>query len=228
MSYFSSVGAFIAAAPHAYWSSCLVMVLLAYVLGSVSFAVVVSSVFRLSDPRTYGSKNPGATNVLRNGHKLAAALTLLGDACKGALAVLLAFMWVRHKGWDEVYGFFAVALAGYAVFLGHLFPVFFRFQGGKGVATAAGVLWAFYPLLGLSASLTWLAAAALLGYSSLAALLSALLAPIYAFYFLGWAKAWPLVSCTVLLSLWLVYRHRRNISRLIHKQEERIGSRKGY
>ncbi len=219
------MGLFIKAAPCAYWSTCLLMVTLAYILGSISFAVVVSSAMRLADPRTYGSQNPGATNVLRSGNKIAAALTLAGDMCKGGLAVILACAWAKHAGWNPTYSAFAVGLTGYAVFLGHLYPVFFRFQGGKGVATAAGILWAFYPLLGLSVSLTWLVIAAVFRYSSLAALASAISAPFYAWYWLGWGReTWPLIIVTGVLSALLIYRHRANIVQLIHHQEQRIGS----
>lgn len=222
---FLSASTLIASAPSAYWQTCLIMLVLAYIVGSVSFAVIVSAAFRLADPRTYGSKNPGATNVLRSGHTVAAALTLAGDACKGALAVVLMRIWATQAGWGELYSALAIGLVGYAVFLGHLYPLFFRFRGGKGVATAAGVLWAFHPLLGMSVSLTWLGMAAVFRYSSLAALISALLAPIYALYWLGWGDgAWPLVISTGVLSALLIYKHRCNIHQLLRKQEQRIGS----
>src|SRR3954469_23713386 len=160
-----------------FWSVCVV--LLAYLLGSLSFAVIVSRAMRLDDPRSYGSGNPGATNVLRSGNKVAAILTLLLDAIKGVVAVLIARFLAERLG----YGDGVVALAGLASFLGHLYPIFFRFQGGKGVATAAGVLLALNWMVGLACLGTWLLVAVLTRYSSLAALVTALLAPVY-FHFM--------------------------------------------
>ena len=153
----------------------VLFVIAAYLLGSISFALVSSRLFGLADPRTYGSKNPGATNVLRSGNKLAALLTLVGDAAKGWLAVWLAFL---YGGQFQV-GQTGIACVCIAVFLGHLFPVFARFRGGKGVATALGVLLGISPLLGLAVLATWLCVALLTRYSSLSALVSAVLAPIY-------------------------------------------------
>ena len=186
-------------------------VLAAYCLGSVSFAIVVSKLMRLPDPRSYGSKNPGATNVLRTGRKAAAVLTLLGDAGKGWLAVWLA---VRLGG--------NVPAAGLAVFLGHLYPVFHRFQGGKGVATAAGVLFGFALWLGLAALATWIVIAALLRYSSLASLMAAIGAPIYA-WLLGLENLLIVLAAIALLLIW---RHRENIARLVAGTESRLGQKK--
>jgi glycerol-3-phosphate acyltransferase PlsY len=189
-----------------------VTVLLAYCLGSISFAIVVSKLMRLPDPRSYGSKNPGATNVLRTGKTTAAVLTLVGDVGKGWLAVGIAGV----LGGD-------VPAAGIAVFLGHLYPVFYRFQGGKGVATAAGVLFGFHIALGLAAVATWIAIAALFRYSSLAAVTAALLAPIYAWWIFGLSAVLAVVAA---ISLLLVWRHRENISRLVEGRESRLGKKK--
>jgi glycerol-3-phosphate acyltransferase PlsY len=187
-------------------------ILAAYCLGSISFAIVVSKLMRLPDPRSYGSKNPGATNVLRTGKKAAAVLTLAGDAGKGWLAVWLAW----QLGGD-------VPAAGIAVFLGHLYPVFHRFKGGKGVATAAGVLFGFSLWLGLATLATWIMIALLSRYSSLAALVAALLAPLYA-WFLGLDELYLVVLVTI--GLLLIWRHRGNISRLIAGTESRLGQKK--
>lgn len=190
----------------------LAYVLAAYLLGSLSFAVIVSRVAGLPDPRSYGSGNPGATNVLRSGRKSAAALTLLGDAAKGWLAVFLA----KQTGAPPE----TVLLVALAVFIGHLYPVFFRFKGGKGVATALGVLLGLAPGLGLAALATWLAVAALSRLSSLAALTTALLVPVYASLLaLGQASIITLVA----LSALLVYRHKQNLVNLVNGREGRIG-----
>ncbi|MFC5430093.1 glycerol-3-phosphate 1-O-acyltransferase PlsY [Paraburkholderia denitrificans] len=197
----------------------LFVAVLAYLIGSVSFAVVVSASMGLADPRSYGSGNPGATNVLRSGNKKAAILTLLGDAFKGWLAVWL----VAHYGPRFGLGDAAIALAAIAVFLGHLYPVFFRFQGGKGVATAAGVLLAIHPVLGGATVLTWLIVAFFFRYSSLAALAAAVFAPLYDVFMFG-----PNVIALAVLgmSLLLFWRHRSNISKLIAGTESRIGDKK--
>src|SRR5690349_8006729 len=187
-------------------------VLAAYCIGSVSFAIVVSRLMRLPDPRSYGSKNPGATNVLRTGKKAAAVLTLAGDAGKGWLAVWLA----AQLGGD-------VPAAGLAVFLGHLYPLFHRFQGGKGVATAAGVLFGFNAWLGLATLGTWIVIALALRYSSLASLAAAVGASFYA-WFLGLEKSVVLV--VVALALLLVWRHRENIARLAAGTESQLGRKK--
>lgn len=194
----------------------LSIVVMAYLLGSVSFAVVVSAALRLSDPRTYGSKNPGATNVLRSGNKLAAVLTLLGDAAKGVCAVWLAKKLGSYYGAGEL----AVALAACAVFIGHLYPIFFGFKGGKGVATAAGVLFAIHPLLGLATAVTWLTVALCFRYSSLAALIAACLAPLYQIWVAGIG---PVSIAVIAISILLIYRHRSNIRKLLARQEGRLG-----
>lgn len=192
----------------------------AYLLGSISFAVIVSRGMGLSDPRTYGSKNPGATNVLRSGNKAAAALTLVGDCVKGWLAVWLAVKFGPQYGLDES-GVAAVALA---VFIGHLWPVFFKFVGGKGVATALGVLLGINVWLGVATLVTWLAIAYAFRYSSLAALVAAVFAPFY--YGLLFGTDIVLLAVLVMSGL-LVWRHRSNIGNLLAGKEGRIGSRKG-
>ena len=204
----------------------LAAVLATYLIGSLSFAVIVSRVMGLDDPRSYGSKNPGATNVLRSGSKKAAAATLLLDAFKGWLPVWI----VSHWGASWGLGDGALAAVGIAAFLGHLFPVFFRFKGGKGVATAAGVLIGLEPLLGLATLGSWLFVALVLKYSSLAAVVAALFAP--GFYILASGESWawygsaPVALAVSLMSLLLLWRHRGNISRLLAGQEGRIGSKK--
>lgn len=192
-----------------------VSILLAYLLGSISFAVLASWIFRLPDPRTYGSKNPGATNVLRSGKKSAAILTLLGDAGKGWAALALAQHYL--PSWEL--GDRAVAAVALAVFLGHLFPIFLRFKGGKGVATAVGVLMGFNVWMGLSAIAMWVTVAAIWRISSLAALAAAALAPIYAVFFLGF-EAGTLVVLT--MSLLLIWRHKSNIANLVAGREARF------
>ena len=189
----------------------------AYLLGSVSFAIVVSRAMRLPDPRSYGSGNPGATNVLRTGRKLAAVLTLLGDAGKGGLAVFLATLA------DPQAAPHAAPLAGLAAFLGHLFPVFHRFQGGKGVATAAGVLLALDWRIGLGTLGTWIIIAAFFRYSSLAALIAAAFAAVFSALLLGVDIA---AGCVFIIAALLVWRHRENIARLAAGTESRIGGRK--
>ncbi|MBU9320836.1 glycerol-3-phosphate 1-O-acyltransferase PlsY [Burkholderia gladioli] len=196
----------------------LIATIVAYLIGSVSFAVVVSALMGLADPRSYGSKNPGATNVLRSGNKKAAVLTLLGDAFKGWLAVWL----VRHFG---IGGELGVALAAIAVFLGHLYPIFFRFQGGKGVATAAGVLLAISPALGIATLLSWLVIAFCFRYSSFAALVAAVFAPIFDVWLFG-TRDNPVAWAVLAMSLLLIWRHRANISKLLKGQESRIGDKK--
>jgi glycerol-3-phosphate acyltransferase PlsY len=190
-------------------------VIAAYLLGSISFAVVTSKAFGIADPRTYGSGNPGATNVLRSGKKAAAALTLLGDAAKGWLAVFLAM----QLGLSNV----QIALAALAVFIGHLFPIFLNFKGGKGVATALGVLLALSGWLGLAVLATWLFMAVVFRYSSLSALVAAIAAPLYAFM-LGLPLEWVLAS--LVMSLLLIWRHKSNIQNLLAGKESKIGSKK--
>ncbi len=193
-----------------------VFVVCAYLLGSVSFAVLMSRAFRLPDPRTYGSGNPGATNVLRSGKKAAAALTLLGDAAKGWLAVWLAQYFIPGD-------YTLVAAVALAVFLGHLFPIFLRFKGGKGVATALGVLLALNVWLGLAVLATWLLVVLAFRWSSLAALLAAVGAPIYAIL-LTMPREYVLVSAVI--SLLLIWRHKGNIQNLLAGKESRIGGKK--
>ncbi len=199
-----------------FWSVCVVV--LAYLLGSLSFAVIVSRAMRLDDPRSYGSGNPGATNVLRSGNKLAAVFTLLLDAVKGIVAVLIARFLAERLG----YGDGVVALAGLAAFLGHLYPVFFRFHGGKGVATAAGVLLALDPWVGLASLGTWLAIAIVTRYSSLAALATALLVPVYVYFFHGDSQ---IVVAVAVMSVLLIWRHRANITKLLNGTESKLGSK---
>jgi len=197
----------------------LAFVVCAYLLGSISFAVLMSMAFGLADPRTYGSGNPGATNVLRSGKKAAAALTLLGDAAKGWVAVVLA---MRFASQDEQ-GVLLVAAVALAVFLGHLFPIFLRFKGGKGVATALGVLLALSGWLGLATLATWLLVALVFRLSSLSALVAAAGAPIYALL-LGLPHEWVLASGV--MSLLLFWRHKSNIRNLLAGKESKIGSKK--
>lgn len=193
---------------------------LAYLIGSLSFAVIVSRAMGLSDPRSYGSKNPGATNVLRSGSKAAAVLTLALDALKGYVPVMLALWLAPRFGWGEM----TVGLVGLAAFLGHLFPVFFRFQGGKGVATAAGVLMALNPWLGLATLATWVIIAAFFRYSSLASLVAALFAPFYQLLIWG-GSSWVLAIGA--MSLLLVWRHSANIGKLLAGTESRLGQKAG-
>lgn len=188
---------------------------LAYLLGSISFAIIVSRVMRLDDPRTYGSGNPGATNVLRSGNRWAAVLTLLGDALKGWLAVELAQL-LQLDG-------LTVALTGLAVFAGHLWPVFFRFQGGKGVATAVGVLLALNGWLGLACLGVWLLVALTTRLSSLSALVASALAPLLAWLLLGELHDVLIVGC---MSLLLIWKHKKNIIGLLQGTESRIGQKK--
>lgn len=197
----------------------IAFVIAAYLLGSISFAIISSKLFGLADPRTYGSGNPGATNVLRSGKKAAAALTLFGDAAKGWLAVFLA---IRYSLPGEQYLMLPAAVA-IAVFVGHLYPVFLRFKGGKGVATALGVLLALNLMVGLGGLATWLIMAFMFRYSSLAALTAAVATPAYA-YLLALPREWVLACC--IMSLLLIWRHKGNILNLLKGKETRIGSRK--
>lgn len=198
--------------------SSLLLIAAAYLLGSLSFAVIVSRAMGLPDPRGFGSGNPGATNVLRTGRKAAAALTLLGDALKGWVAVVVARLLAPEWGLNED----IVLLCALAVFIGHLFPVFFGFKGGKGVATALGVLVGLNPWIGLACLATWLFMAGVFRISSLAALTTAALAPVYTGLMMGWGKA----SIAVLvIALLLFYRHKSNLIKLLSGQEARIGGR---
>ncbi len=185
-----------------------------YLIGSISSAVLISRVMGLPDPRLEGSGNPGATNVLRLGNKAAAALTLVGDLLKGTLPVLFAL----HASGDQS----VVAGAAAGAFLGHLFPVFFKFQGGKGVATALGVFLAVNPLMGLGLAVTWLATALVFRFSSLAALVAAASAPAWAW----WTTQDPMyIALAIGLAGVLIWRHRANIRRLINGEESRIGKK---
>jgi glycerol-3-phosphate acyltransferase PlsY len=193
----------------------LVWIMAAYLIGSISFGILVSRAFGLPDPRTVGSGNPGATNVLRSGKKLPAILTLLGDALKGWLPVWLALqsnmlMWV-------------VATVGLAVFLGHLYPIYFKFKGGKGVATALGILLAISPFLGLAATVTWVIVFAASRYVSLASIITALFVPLHAYYYLRPYKDYFLM--VLVLSVLLIWRHRSNIQKLIAGTESGFGKK---
>ena len=190
----------------------------AYLLGSVSFAVVVSRLMRLPDPHSYGSGNPGATNVLRTGSRVAAALTLAGDAAKGALAVWLTTL---ATGLPASHGLEA-PLAGAMAFLGHLYPVFHRFKGGKGVATAAGVLIALHPVLGLGTLATFAVIVAFFRMISLASIIAAAFAVFWAWFLFGMTPVTPVVGA---MSLLLIWRHHENIARLVHGKEPRIGAK---
>lgn len=202
----------------------LVLALAGYLFGSLSFAVIVSRVMGLDDPRTYGSQNPGATNVLRSGNKKAALATLLLDALKGYFPVLLVKWYGPAFGLDDE----AVAVVAMAAFVGHVWPVFFRFQGGKGVATAAGVLFAVEPVLGAMVMGTWLLVAFVTRYSSLAALMASVLSPGY--YLLGnevlWQTSAAELVTVMVMSLLLLWRHKENIGRLMRGQESKIGAKK--
>ena len=199
----------------------LLAALAAYLIGSLSFAVLVSRVMGLADPRSFGSQNPGATNVLRSGNKAAAALTLLLDGVKGWLPVWAVVRYGAAYGLGDG----TLAMVALAAFAGHVWPVFFRFKGGKGVATAAGVLLGIEPVLGLATFATWLIVAFFTRYSSLAALASAVFAPAY--YFLGNQVVWlidkQVLLATVIMSGILVWRHQANIAKLIRGEESRIG-----
>ncbi|WP_353133002.1 glycerol-3-phosphate 1-O-acyltransferase PlsY, partial [Limnohabitans sp.] len=196
----------------------------AYLMGSLSFAVIVSRVMGLNDPRSYGSQNPGATNVLRSGNKQAAIATLLCDALKGYLPVLLVKLFGPEFGLDD----HAVAWVAISAFVGHLWPVFFGFKGGKGVATAAGILFGVEPLLGLATMSTWVTVAFFFRYSSLAALAASLFAPAY--YLFGDQLAWQTSPAELLalavMSALLLMRHKDNITRLVSGQETKIGAKK--
>lgn len=194
----------------------IAFVLSAYLLGSISFAIIASKLFKLPDPRTYGSGNPGATNVLRSGKKAAAILTLVGDAAKGWLAVFLTIHFAPANN-------LLIAAVTLAVFLGHLYPIFLRFKGGKGVATALGVLLALNLWVGLGALLTWVVVAAIFRYSSLAALLAAVAAPIY-IILLALPREW--IIAAAIMSVLLIYRHKSNIENLLTGKESKIGQKK--
>ena len=194
-------------------------VVAAYLIGSLSFAVIVSRAFGLPDPHTYGSRNPGATNVLRTGKKLAALFTLIGDGGKGWLAVFLASRYAAEYGVDAT----GVAACAVAVLLGHIFPVFFRFRGGKGVSTAGGILLAVNPWLAVATIATWVVIALFFRYSSLASIVSALFAPLYYFFLFG---ARDVLPALIVMSSLLIWRHKANILRLVAGEERRIGEKR--
>jgi acyl phosphate:glycerol-3-phosphate acyltransferase len=200
-------------------TNSVIAILLAYLIGSLSFAVIVSWAMGLPDPHSYGSGNPGATNVLRTGKKLAAVLTLAGDAGKGWFAVWLAIKLSNTYDLSPT----AIACVVVAVFLGHLFPVFFRFLGGKGVATALGILLAINVWLGLASFAPWLIIAIFFRYSSLAAIVASVFAPLYCFFLFGASPALPAV---IIMSALLVWRHRENIRKLRNGTESKLGEKK--
>ncbi len=201
----------------------VIAVVAAYLIGSLSFAVIVSRVMGLHDPRTYGSGNPGATNVLRSGSKPAAVMTLLLDALKGFVPVLLVKVFGEQFGLGDN----TLALVGLAAFLGHLYPVFFGFKGGKGVATALGVLLGISGWLGLATALTWVIVAVFFRYSSLAALIASIFAPVYYVLCSGivWDAEPPITTAIVVMAILLVWRHRENIQRQIAGKESRGGEK---
>jgi acyl phosphate:glycerol-3-phosphate acyltransferase len=201
----------------------LLLIPTAYLIGSVSFAVVVSKSMRLPDPHTYGSGNPGATNVLRTGNKLAAVLTLVGDSLKGFFAVMLARLLLGDESLTATVHSWVLCGVVLAVFLGHLFPVFHHFKGGKGVATACGILFGVNWILGLATLSTWIIVAVFLRYSSLAALAAAVFGPLYFVFLFGFQ---PMGIALLLICLLLIWRHRSNIANLMNGTERRIGSSK--
>ena len=186
----------------------------AYLIGSISSAVLVSRIFGMPDPRTVGSGNPGATNILRQGNKTAAVATLIGDMAKGLIPVVIAHV-LTENPW-------VVALVAVCAFLGHLFPIFFGFKGGKGVATALGVYIGLSPGMGLALILTWLTTAVAFRYSSLAAILTAILSPLYTLYFL---PGLPFLLLSITIAALLIWRHRTNVARLLNGDEDRINLR---
>jgi glycerol-3-phosphate acyltransferase PlsY len=197
----------------------IAFIVIAYLIGSLSFAVIVSRAFGLPDPHTYGSGNPGATNVLRTGNKLAAVLTLIGDGAKGWVAVFLAKALAWRFGVDDL----GIAAVAAGVFAGHLWPVFFRFEGGKGVATAAGILLALDWRIGAGTLATWLIIAFFFRYSSLAALVAAVFAPFFTALVLGFNAY---AAAVLVIAALLVWRHADNIRKLVAGQESRIGEKK--
>ena len=196
---------------------------LAYLIGSISFAVVVSKCMRLPDPYTYGSGNPGATNVLRTGNKKAAVLTLIGDGSKGFIALVLARWILGDDSLAATLNSWVLCGVVLAVFLGHLFPVFHGFRGGKGVATACGILFGINWILGLATLSTWLIVAFFTRYSSLAAMCAAIFAPVYCVFLFG---VEPMGLTLTLMCVLMLWRHRNNIVKLLDGSETRIGSKK--
>ncbi|QWE06909.1 glycerol-3-phosphate 1-O-acyltransferase PlsY [Polynucleobacter sp. JS-JIR-5-A7] len=201
----------------------LLLIPLAYLIGSISFAVVVSKFMNLPDPHSYGSGNPGATNVLRTGNKLAAGLTFLGDALKGYFAVMLARLLLGDQSLTSSLGSWVLCGVVLAVFLGHLFPIFHGFKGGKGVATACGILFGVNVILGVATLGTWIIVAVFMRYSSLAALAAAVFGPIYFVFLFGFQ---PMGISLLVVCLLLIWRHRSNIQNLLNGTESRIGSKK--
>ena len=201
----------------------LLLIPIAYLIGSVSFAVVVSKCMRLPDPHSYGSGNPGATNVLRTGNKLAAVLTLIGDALKGYIAVMLARIILGDTSLSSTMSSWVLCGVVIAVFLGHLFPIFHGFKGGKGVATACGILFGINWILGAATLSTWIIVAMFMRYSSLAALAAAVFGPIYFVFLFGFQ---PIGVALLVVCLLLIWRHRSNIQNLMNGTESRIGSKK--
>jgi glycerol-3-phosphate acyltransferase PlsY len=201
----------------------ILLIPLAYLIGSISFAVVVSKCMNLPDPHSYGSGNPGATNVLRTGNKLAAALTFLGDALKGYFAVMLARVLLGDQSLTASLSSWVLCGVVLAVFLGHLFPIFHGFKGGKGVATACGILFGVNAILGLATLSTWIIVAVFLRYSSLAALAAAVFGPIYFVFLFGFQ---PMGIALLAVCSLLIWRHRSNIQNLLNGTERRIGSKK--
>jgi len=205
------------------YSLQLLVIPIAYLIGSISFAVVVSKCMRLPDPHSYGSGNPGATNVLRTGNKLAAVLTLIGDALKGYLAVMLARMLLGESSLTSTLSSWLLCGVVIAVFLGHLFPIFHGFKGGKGVATACGILFGINWILGAATLCTWIIVAMFMRYSSLAAIAAAVFGPIYFVFLFGFQ---PMAIALAFICALLIWRHRSNIQNLINGTESRIGSKK--
>ena len=201
----------------------LLLIPIAYLIGSISFAVVVSKCMRLPDPHSYGSGNPGATNVLRTGNKTAAVLTLLGDALKGYLAVMLARVILGDESLTSTLSSWVLCGVVIAVFLGHVFPIFHGLKGGKGVATACGILFGINWILGFATLGTWIIVAAFMRYSSLAALAAAVFGPIYFVFLFGFQLMG--IALVIVCSL-LIWRHRSNICNLMQGNESRIGSKK--
>ncbi|GHD74365.1 glycerol-3-phosphate 1-O-acyltransferase PlsY [Vogesella fluminis] len=198
-------------------TTAFAFILGAYLIGSLSFAVIVTRLMGMDDPRTYGSKNPGATNVLRSGKKLAAVLTLLGDGVKGWLAVFLVASFGPAYGLGEQ----QVAMAGLAVLFGHMWPVFFGFKGGKGVATAVGVLLAFSPWLALAALATWLFMAFVVKISSLSAIVACVMVPVYAYFIVGPQSVY--FGTCIIIAILVVHRHKSNLVNLLTGTEDKIG-----
>ena len=201
----------------------LFIIPIAYLIGSISFAVVVSKCMRLPDPHSYGSGNPGATNVLRTGNKLAAVLTLIGDALKGYFAVMLARVLLGDESLTSTVNSWLLCGVVIAVFLGHIFPIFHGFKGGKGVATACGILFGINWILGVAALGTWIIVAIFMRYSSLAALAAAVFGPIYFVFLFGFQ---PMSIALLIVCLLLIWRHRSNIKNLLNGTESRITSGK--